>query len=83
MALALMRLRVWQAPCSRLYSDCKQAKYYGPVRTPMLPPNTFKGKVAFVTGGGTGLGQNMTQMLSQLGAQVRVSTDFGGITSVE
>lgn len=44
---------------------------YAPVhKTPMLPPNTFKGKVALVTGGGTGLGKAMATTLSALGANV-------------
>lgn len=34
----------------------------------MLPPGSFKDHVAFVTGGGTGLGRAMTQGLSRLGA---------------
>lgn len=34
----------------------------------MLPPGTFKDRVAFITGGGTGLGRAMTTTLSQLGA---------------
>jgi len=38
----------------------------------MLPPDAFKGKVAFITGGGTGLGRSMAQMLSRLGAQVTI-----------
>lgn len=40
----------------------------------MLPPETFKGKVAFVTGGGTGLGRSMATMLSRLGATVVISS---------
>lgn len=41
---------------------------------PMLPANTFKNKVAFVTGGGTGLGKGMVTMLSNLGARVAISS---------
>ncbi|CAI9546660.1 unnamed protein product [Staurois parvus] len=40
----------------------------------MLPPNTFKGKVAFITGGGTGLGKGMTMALSRLGAECVISS---------
>ena len=38
----------------------------------MLPPGTFKDKVAFITGGGTGLGKAMCEMLSTLGAEVTI-----------
>lgn len=47
-----------------------QSRHFPAVKTPMLPPDTFKGKVAFVSGGGTGLGKGMTTMLSRLGARV-------------
>ncbi|XP_075439070.1 2,4-dienoyl-CoA reductase [(3E)-enoyl-CoA-producing], mitochondrial isoform X2 [Ascaphus truei] len=40
----------------------------------MLPLNTFKGKVAFITGGGTGLGKGMTTTLSMLGAECVISS---------
>jgi len=49
-------------------------KYYPAVKTPMLPAGTFKGKVAFVTGGGTGLGKAMTTMLATLGANVAIAS---------
>lgn len=38
----------------------------------MLPKNTFSGKVALVTGGGTGLGKAMATMLGTLGASVAI-----------
>jgi 2,4-dienoyl-CoA reductase len=34
------------------------AKYFPAIKTPMLPVDTFKGRVAYITGGGTGLGNN-------------------------
>ncbi|XP_043921326.1 2,4-dienoyl-CoA reductase [(3E)-enoyl-CoA-producing], mitochondrial isoform X2 [Protopterus annectens] len=40
----------------------------------MLPPNSFVGKVAFITGGGTGLGKGMTSALSSLGAQCFIAS---------
>ena len=43
------------------------------VTTPMLPAKSFEGKVALVTGGGTGLGKGMATMLSRLGATVAIA----------
>jgi len=40
----------------------------------MLPKDTFGGKVAFITGGGTGLGAGMAGMLAQLGAHVTIAS---------
>lgn len=42
--------------------------------TPMLPAGTFTGKVAFVSGGGTGFGAGMASMLSHLGAKVVIAS---------
>lgn len=39
----------------------------------MLPPNTFSGKIAFITGGGSGLGKGMATTLSTLGARVAIA----------
>jgi diazepam-binding inhibitor (GABA receptor modulator, acyl-CoA-binding protein) len=62
-------------------SDVPSAKSYAakgsfaPVlRTPMLPPGSFSGKIALVTGGGTGLGKAMATTLSKLGAVVAISS---------
>jgi len=40
----------------------------------MLPNNTFQNKIAFITGGGTGLGKGMSLALSKLGATVVISS---------
>lgn len=56
--------------CLRHY--CTAKKLFPPVLTPMLPPGTFKNKVAIVTGGGTGIGKGMTEMFAQLGANVTI-----------
>ncbi len=32
------------------------SKFFFPIKTPMLPVDTFKGRIAYITGGGTGLG---------------------------
>ncbi|KAK8401424.1 hypothetical protein O3P69_002890 [Scylla paramamosain] len=50
-----------------------QAHYFPPMKTAMLPKDTFKGKIAFITGGGTGLGKGMASMLSSLGANVVIA----------
>ena len=43
-------------------------------RKTMLPSDTFKGKIAFVTGGGTGLGKAVSLKLSELGAVVVIAS---------
>jgi len=50
------------------------SKHFPAVKTPMLPPHSFKGKRALVTGGGTGLGRGMAAMLSGLGADVAIAS---------
>lgn len=50
------------------------AKFFPAKKTPMLPKDTFKGRVAFITGGGTGLGKNMALTLSSLGAKVFITS---------
>ena len=50
----------------------QHARFFPAKTTPMLPKGCFEGKVAFVTGGGTGLGQGMAHMLSELGAEVAI-----------
>ncbi|XP_016041152.2 2,4-dienoyl-CoA reductase [(3E)-enoyl-CoA-producing], mitochondrial [Erinaceus europaeus] len=51
-----------------------QSKFFPPLQKAMLPPNCFQGKVAFITGGGTGLGKGMTTLLSSLGAQCVIAS---------
>jgi 2,4-dienoyl-CoA reductase len=55
------------------YKRMPQAAHYPIKKTPMLPPGTFDGKVAFITGGGTGLGKGMATTLSHLGATVAIT----------
>ncbi|XP_075934478.1 2,4-dienoyl-CoA reductase [(3E)-enoyl-CoA-producing], mitochondrial [Anarhichas minor] len=51
-----------------------QAKFFPPVEGVMLPTGSFKNRVAFITGGGTGLGRAMTTTLSKLGAQCVIAS---------
>ncbi|NXL93985.1 DECR protein, partial [Alectura lathami] len=55
-------------------SNAPQAAFFSPLQKVMLPPNSFQGKVAFITGGGTGLGKGMTTALSSLGATCVISS---------
>lgn len=47
---------------------------FEPKMAPMMPPGSFDGKIALITGGGTGLGRGMATMLSSLGATVAISS---------
>jgi len=46
------------------------SKHFTAQKKTMLEPGSFNGKVAFITGGGTGLGKGMVMKLSELGASV-------------
>jgi len=54
-------------------TSVREMNKFPPVTTPMLPPKSFDGKVALITGGGTGLGKGMATMLSRLGATVAIA----------
>ncbi|XP_045902056.1 2,4-dienoyl-CoA reductase [(3E)-enoyl-CoA-producing], mitochondrial-like [Micropterus dolomieu] len=51
-----------------------QSEFFPPAEGAMLPPGSFTNRVAFITGGGTGLGRAMTTTLSQLGAQCVIAS---------
>ncbi|XP_042281029.1 2,4-dienoyl-CoA reductase, mitochondrial isoform X3 [Thunnus maccoyii] len=51
-----------------------QSGFFPPAEGVMLPSGCFKDRVAFITGGGTGLGRAMTTALSQLGAQCVIAS---------
>lgn len=55
-------------------SPPSQAGFFPPAEDVMLPPGAFSNRVAFITGGGTGLGRAMTSTLSQLGAQCVIAS---------
>ncbi|NXY90999.1 DECR protein, partial [Alcedo cyanopectus] len=55
-------------------SSSARAAFFPPLHKVMLPPNTFQGKVAFITGGGTGIGKGMTTTLSSLGAKCVIAS---------
>ena len=44
--------------------------YFKPILETMLPENTLKNKLAYITGGGPGLGKQMAITLAQRGADV-------------
>lgn len=50
------------------------AKHFPAIKTPLLPAETFKGRIAYITGGGTGLGADMAHTLSALGAKVFITS---------
>ncbi|KAH7956348.1 hypothetical protein HPB52_008440 [Rhipicephalus sanguineus] len=68
----LVTVRIYSKWLQCLRHYCTAKKLFPPVLTPMLPPGTFKNKVAIVTGGGTGIGKGMTEMFAQLGANVTI-----------
>ncbi|XP_036066780.1 2,4-dienoyl-CoA reductase, mitochondrial isoform X1 [Oryzias melastigma] len=59
---------------SRPFGSAPQSDFFRPEEGVMLPAGSFSNKVAFITGGGTGLGKAMTTVLSQLGAQCVIAS---------
>lgn len=55
-------------------NELPQAKFFPPSEGSMLLPGSYKNKVAFITGGGTGLGKGMTTTLSALGAECVIAS---------
>ncbi|XP_023186933.1 2,4-dienoyl-CoA reductase, mitochondrial isoform X1 [Xiphophorus maculatus] len=48
--------------------------FFTPSEGAMLPAGSFRDQLAFITGGGTGLGRAMTVVLSQLGARCVIAS---------
>jgi NAD(P)-dependent dehydrogenase (short-subunit alcohol dehydrogenase family) len=46
--------------------------------TPMLPPDTFRGRAVYVTGGGTGLGKAIAVEFARAGADVAIASRDAG-----
>ena len=55
------------------YSEQKGTRF-PVIKDDMLKGDTFKGKTAFVTGGGTGLGYGMSKKISSLGGRVVIAS---------
>ncbi|XP_077383913.1 2,4-dienoyl-CoA reductase [(3E)-enoyl-CoA-producing], mitochondrial isoform X2 [Festucalex cinctus] len=62
------------SPAAAQQPPLAQSRFFPPLEAAMLPAGAFRGRVAFITGGGTGLGRAMTATLSQLGAQCVIAS---------
>uniref|UniRef100_A0A673CRH7 2,4-dienoyl-CoA reductase [(3E)-enoyl-CoA-producing], mitochondrial n=1 Tax=Sphaeramia orbicularis TaxID=375764 RepID=A0A673CRH7_9TELE len=73
--LSLERLPHWSSALPQSGAPpLPQSSFFPSVDGVMLPPGTFTNRVAFITGGGTGLGRAMTTTLSHLGAQCIIAS---------
>jgi 2,4-dienoyl-CoA reductase len=75
---AMKRMAV-HSTAKRMMSGTARSR---PVFKTMLPKGTFDGKIAFVTGGGTGLGKGIATKLSDLGATVAIMSRKRGVVDV-
>lgn len=69
----LLQARLPRFPGPRSGS-APQSRFFAPTDGVMLPAGSFDNKVAFVTGGGTGLGRAMTEVLARLGARCVIAS---------
>ena len=63
----------------KIYSNKLLLRYFSrneftPIKSRLLPDGAFDGRIALITGGGTGLGRGMTAMISGLGAKVAIAS---------
>ncbi|KAJ0402864.1 hypothetical protein P43SY_000478 [Pythium insidiosum] len=65
----------------RLFSSSSKLRSPAVTKT-MLPRGTFDGKIALVTGGGTGLGKGIASKLSDLGATVAIMSRKRGVVDL-
>ena len=56
------------------HKNMPQAKFFPAAQQTMLPKETFKSKVVFISGGGSGLGKGMATKFSDLGATVVIAS---------
>ena len=56
--------------------DLPQASKFPIKRNTMLPADSFKDRVVFITGGGTGLGKGMATKFSEMGAKVVIAARY-------
>jgi hypothetical protein len=56
------------------HKNMPQASFFPAAKQTMLPKETFKSKVVFISGGGTGLGKGMATKFSDLGATVVIAS---------
>ena len=56
------------------HKNMPQASFFPAAKETMLPKDTFKNKIVFISGGGTGLGKGMANKFSDLGATVVIAS---------
>ena len=59
---------------SQEHKNLPQASFFPAMKQTMMPKDSYKGKVVFISGGGTGLGKGMATKFSDLGAKVVIAS---------
>lgn len=73
---AVAPFAICSASSGRKFVRFASSHTFLPRKDTMLPQGSFRSKVAFITGGGTGLGLAMATKLSELGASVVICSRF-------